>query len=444
MNAFLLSTVLALAALAGPPADSTKSPHNGQAPVPPAPVGDKAPEVDSNAVYRMGDTVQLVGGGPRSEAVDDFVAMMGAGPPENDSHKWFISVVSMRGCSFCTKLKSDWGTAAPLLAFANPNDAKASWAHLNFYQIEDKSQEWRWKGIKLTSFPTILIQPPRDGSYGNPSAVAGQITGYSSPDKLAGEMTTWFKAYIAKHSERKRADLGPVKNGIGQIGQIGQIGIDPPWAPTPKVEPTVPTTPVVPNFPFAIDPPKQPVAPQVPGQVPSVAPNQELDNAVLCIYEPDGSNPYDDPHVKRMIDRMRGNKRVRLVSWSDVKNRFNNGVNTNAEQPAVIVTNAEGQVTERLGGKLLPVIRNIGIGDLPWSSFLLLFTGGFSTAAVLPIGIWLVKKIRAARVAAGQTPFVTDAQIDQGAALLAALLAKIQAATPADAKTEVSVATEKK
>lgn len=397
MNAFLLSTWLAISALAGPPVDSTKSPHNGQVP---APVGDKAPEVDSNAVHRMGDTVQLVGGGPRSEVVDEFVAMMGAGPPENDSHKWFISVISMRGCSHCSKLKADWATAPQLLAFANPNDSKTSWAHLNFYMIEDKSQEWRWKGLKLTSFPTVLIQPPRDGSYGNPSTVVGQLTGYSSPDQLASEMTKWFKAYIAKHSEKKRADLGPVRNGIGQTGQIG---LDPPWAPTPKVEPSVPTTPVVPLFPFTIEPksPNAPTDPQVDQSVPEVV-----------VVTDDGGDALNDSRFRRFVNSVQSgqrNSRVRLVDFSAVKDRFK--LNKN-DLPAVVVTDAEGRVVDKMSGRILPYIREVGIGDLPWSSFLMLLTSGFSMAAVIPIARWAVTKIRAARVASG-TAIITDDQFKQ-------------------------------
>jgi len=387
MNALLLSLIL----LAAPP--------NGQAPANvPAPMGDREPEVDTAFVWRMGDTVQLVGDGHREGPTDEFVTAMG--PPANDANKWFISVITSRGCSHCARLKADWQSSPELLAFGNPGDAKASWAHLNFYSYEDKSQAFRWEKIKVTAFPTILIQPPRDGSYGNPATVVGQPVGYSTAPKLSAEMTAWFKAYLSKYHEKKRADLGPVKGGIGQIGT------DPPWAPQPKVEPA--PSPFLPNaFPFPIEPPKPPVAPVAPPAEPK--PDSLVDGSEVLVITNDASQ-VDDPQIQRFLKRIRGERRVRLVDWKDVKDRLRI---QERDLPTVVVTDSEGRIADKISGRLLPNLRDVGIGDLPWSSILALLSSGFSVAAVVPIGVWLAKKVRAARIASGKAPLVSDEAFDQ-------------------------------
>ena len=75
---------------------------------------------------RLGNMVQHVDG-IGSDPADSFVAAMG--PPASDADKWYISVLSMQGCAACQKLKADWATNQWLLALADPNDPKKSWAH---------------------------------------------------------------------------------------------------------------------------------------------------------------------------------------------------------------------------------------------------------------------------------------------------------------------------
>ncbi len=67
------------------------------------------PEVDQAEVMRLGDTVQHVGDHAAGEEnADAFIAAMS--PPDSDADKWFISVLSMKGCAACEKIKRDWAT----------------------------------------------------------------------------------------------------------------------------------------------------------------------------------------------------------------------------------------------------------------------------------------------------------------------------------------------
>lgn len=220
-------------------------------PSPAAPIGhgqkDPPPQVDVDAVMRLGSLVQHIDGTYRDGPDDVFAQAMA--PPADDSGKWFISVVSMQACPACVKLKADWKTNDQLrsLAKPEPENQKESWAHFNVYDKDDKSQQWRWASIKVTGFPTVLVQPPRNGSFGDPKTVVYQGTYGGTPDKLAAAIRDAIKRYTAK-LPRNLLEVAPVPREIGLAAteEIGQkkTGVDPPWKPAPKVD--LPANPSIP------------------------------------------------------------------------------------------------------------------------------------------------------------------------------------------------------
>ncbi len=221
---------------------------NAQAADPPA-------QVDQAEVLRLGNLVQFVGAGARGDnTVDAYVEALG--PPASDADKWFISVVTMKGCPSCEQLKKDWSTSAALLALANPADPKQSWAQYNVYDKDDRSQKFRFESLKITSYPTILVQPPRSGKYGDPATVVFQGGYKSDPDKLAQAIAQSIRDYVSKLPAPKSAPI------VGKVGQA-QIGVDPPWIPTPRVDPLQPApAPYYPSVDPQIPPAPAPVAPQ--------------------------------------------------------------------------------------------------------------------------------------------------------------------------------------
>ena len=221
-------------------------------------------EVDQAEVLRLKDHVQYVDGSYQAHADDAYVQAMA--PPDSDADKWFISVVSMQGCAGCEKLKKDWTTSPWLLALANPNDAKQSWAHYAIYDKEDRSQAFRFEGLKISTFPTILVQPPRSKRYGDPSIVVYQGIYKGDPEKLAREITTAIRQYI-----QKLQAPAPVR-AYGQNG----VGTDPPWQPVPRVDPWNPTPVPGPQFPT--------VDPTIPPAPPTPAPTSAFPwSAVLTL-----------------------------------------------------------------------------------------------------------------------------------------------------------------
>jgi hypothetical protein len=160
------------------------------------------PEIAKQEAERRGSHVEQLGHGYGDSEQDAIAEAMA--PPADDSGKWFISVVEKPGCEHCRRLVTDFKSADALQAFVDVEDHNKSWAHFNVYRSDDPTQSWRWQSIKVTGYPTLLIQPPRNGAYGDPATVVRQITGY---DGNAKRLATDIRNSIAKYaSTAKRFD----------------------------------------------------------------------------------------------------------------------------------------------------------------------------------------------------------------------------------------------
>ncbi len=206
-----------------------------------------ADEVNRDEVRRLGDTVQHIGGGHRNDGTDAFIEAMR--PPQSDADKWFISLISTKGCKPCAELKKAWRTDPWLLALADPDDPKVSWAHYSEYDEGDKSQVWRFENLKLDAFPTIIVQPPRNGRYGDAATVVFQNTYKGKPRELAGQIVAAIKKYVGK--------VAPQVQIVSTVAP-GTYGQDcaPPWKPNPDndQDDRRPWQPNNPNLQFQIPP----------------------------------------------------------------------------------------------------------------------------------------------------------------------------------------------
>ena len=190
------------------------------------------PDVAQQEIDRRGNFVERIDG-YRNDVTDVIAAALR--PPADDSYKWFISVVTTQNCQYCESLKRDFSASPHLRPFVNPEDHQQSWAHFNVYSINDATQRWRWEGIQLGGYPTLIIQPPRDGRYGDPKTLVWQKTGYDGdPQKLAGEIRNAIVRYVAHYDQQ------PHRNGIGQAGEPTEQEAhryEPPFSPPPRAEP---------------------------------------------------------------------------------------------------------------------------------------------------------------------------------------------------------------
>lgn len=198
----------------------------------PKPIGQRE-QVDRDAVLRLGNWVHHVDGSHRDSLAGLWGQVMG--PPASDSHKWFVSVIGMQRCPGCAKLKQDWATDEHLRAMAKPELAnqRDSWAHFAWYDKTDDTQQWRWKGVEVTGYPTVIVQPPRNRQFGDPKTVVFQQT-YgkdSSPSQLAADMRSAIKAYLVTLPNVQREE-----QAAASLPASGVIAAPPPNHVKPKVD----------------------------------------------------------------------------------------------------------------------------------------------------------------------------------------------------------------
>jgi hypothetical protein len=186
-------------------------------------------------------------------------------PPEDDSYKWLFTLVTMRSCQWCEQARRDFDNDPKLKAWVDTKNYAKSWAHWQVVQIEDPSQAWRWKEFRPTSFPTLIVQPPANGSWGDPHTIVFAHQGYLKPADLDAAIRQAIQQYAAKMHPRRIAwepkqgsQPRVVNAGFEQARGIEQSGGG--W--TPPVTPPSPLQPV-PNYPSY---------PNVPPVNPSVVP----------------------------------------------------------------------------------------------------------------------------------------------------------------------------
>ena len=85
------------------------------------------------------------------------------------------------------------------------------------YRSDDTTQSWRWKNLRISGYPTILIQPPRNRKFGDPSTVVMQCAGYEGDAKqLSGAMSTAIRKYVER--VRRPTDFHRVFSFSGMRG----------------------------------------------------------------------------------------------------------------------------------------------------------------------------------------------------------------------------------
>jgi hypothetical protein len=420
------------------------------------PLGNAAAplEVDVAEVYRRGEYVERIGQGPRSEAESEYLEAMA--PPQDDNHKWFITIVTMPNCAACDKLKQDLRNAPELQAFVNLAEPKQGWAHCNIYSIDDETQAWRFKAVQIKSYPTVIIQPPLNKRYGDPAIVVNQRSGYAGGSKeLAAWLTKSIKAYVVKRSQQpqpyhnqnvphvdaplrqlsgyraERPESAPQRQypryseqtdgGYKQLSPWNRdIGLDPPFRPKPKT-PTPSVTPMPsPVGPLGPDDIPDPLAPLTP------APNTPAPNT------PSNPTPSNDPSnasrphalvvvdgntvsqdlingplggvLKRLRERYQ-NLTVEIADIASIRNRFPDLAKT--DLPALMVTD-NGVLKEALTNLLLPMLTDTDV-SLPWLLKNVLGGGTGMWIAVIGAGLYFgVRYVRKRREEQGLKPLLNS------------------------------------
>lgn len=256
-----------------------------------------APQVDVSEVLRRGDSVTVVGEGSRGAEEEAIIRV--TAPPPDDSYMWFITVIKTENCKYCDRLISDFQRAPELTAFVAAATPYKPWAHFNIYNSKDETQKWRLEKFRVSGYPTLVIQPPRNGVWGNPRTVVWQKTGYGdteTPKSLQTEITNAVRRYAAAmsrkgypktpmpESEIRKASEGeegfapasPSQESV-VVGGAKQVGVNPPFVSPPASDPFNPQPGVNPVQPVQTFPPQ-------PQPVPTPA-TPQISDALVAIVE---------------------------------------------------------------------------------------------------------------------------------------------------------------
>lgn len=234
-------------------------------------------QIDTAEINRriaMGLNVQSLGGVQATDA--DAIGAVAA-PPEDDTHKWFLSVVCKPNDYESERLKRDWKAASTgkgnnLKNLAVPGNTKASWSHFNFYDMADPYQAWREKRWTIKRFPAIIVQVPANGRYGPEGDIVCQFEGYSGdPEKLYKQLTSWVASRAVKYQQASYG-AGKTEGIEGHKAEAEATEQCPlPYAPSPNIQPTGPVW-VQPDLP-----------PQVPTATPTASSEFSWANIILGI-----------------------------------------------------------------------------------------------------------------------------------------------------------------
>ncbi|MGC4005040.1 MAG: hypothetical protein QM811_18780 [Pirellulales bacterium] len=374
--------------------------------------GAHAQAVDRDEIVRRGDRV---------EHVDAYAFSDGdpLAPPADDSHKWFVTLLTQPGCAPCKTLLTDLATRDELRAFVDPGDMRRSWAHFNRYSSADESQHWRWKHVAIAGYPTLLIQPPLNGRYGDPKQVVLQKTGYDGDaKKLAGQLRDAIETHAREHVAPRTEIVTELTASIAPSTAFTAPRATPPFAPPalPDALPAVLPAPLV--VPPSVDPdaktpepaPRDESSPQP--QTPPDAQTFPQHPEAVVIVDKYAESMADDAVFARLrgvLKKLRGDRPGLIVRYLDLRDAARYPV-TRDELPAIVTTN-EGRIETKLDRTLLPLVGQTGA--FPWDALVELLTKGFNWAGAAAIGVWLIRTVREFRKARGQTLLLDDATLQK-------------------------------
>lgn len=239
------------------------------------------PEQAKWEALRRGNLVQEIG--VQRESITDVIGAALA-TPEDDSHKWYLTLVTTSGCRACDKLKYDLAHEEQLQAWVNVGQSSKSPLHYQVRRLEDPTQRDWLKAIRPQldkgGYPAIVLQPPRNGEFGHGATTVAILHGYDGdPAALAERLRRAITTYVREYSAQQAS-----RSGHRQDAEANPIGGPPPFAiPSTPLDPNQPGAPV--DWPAVINP--RPLTPQQIQQLVPQAPPE----FILTVLQSQTSEP---------------------------------------------------------------------------------------------------------------------------------------------------------
>ena len=178
-------------------------------------------------VLRRGDLVTSTG---EFNSNDECEAYEALSVPEDDSDKWYITLVCIEDCPPCVAMKKAINDGK-LEAWVNANDSVKSWSHYGVRFFDDPLQRDWFKGIKdLKSFPKLIIQPPRNGKYGPNPTIVAMLNWDLNTDKDMKELSARIRSSIVEYTktikEKKSFSRGAKQSQETGVGATPKLPFD--------------------------------------------------------------------------------------------------------------------------------------------------------------------------------------------------------------------------
>lgn len=202
-------------------------------------------EIDRAEIRRWGDHVEHVDGQAYGATSD--IVMEALSTPADDSNRWHITVLSMKGCAGCERLKQDLNNPQlDLWNLVGPDQKGNAWASLHIYDKDRLSDSWR--GYKAQSYPWIVVQPPLSGVYGSPSTLVWEGSYSGNPQQLFQTICDRAKSHVMRISPQPQPTPQPAPNVAPPMPIPGPVTPQPNITPTPLTPPPITPQPPAPQF----------------------------------------------------------------------------------------------------------------------------------------------------------------------------------------------------
>jgi hypothetical protein len=173
-------------------------------------------------------------------------------PPKDDSDKWFFTFVSKDRDRTSVDLAAVI-SGSVMQAWVDTAEPSKSTMHYcrRDWDLDGPSKDWL-KGlseaVERYGLPAIVIQPPRNGRFGDPSVIVKMIHGYHTEKELDNLVREGIKSYVTTFAQRAIDGHTEPDTPIKST----EIGVPPPFNVPPKNDnPGTPNnTPVVNPTPF--------------------------------------------------------------------------------------------------------------------------------------------------------------------------------------------------
>jgi hypothetical protein len=154
------------------------------------------PDVAKYEIERRGNMVELTG------TVRSGLMAAALAPPEDDSAKWFLTIVYKPGDPDSQQVLTMLETSPEAKAWVDVHSSSASVTHYQKRSVDDITQRDWMKGVQKQidkyGLPMLVLQPPRNKKFGDPAtivkAIHGVVTGKQLSEKLRNGIVDYIKA----------------------------------------------------------------------------------------------------------------------------------------------------------------------------------------------------------------------------------------------------------